>query len=215
MVKAEKDLCCLKLIGGHLALNFANSIWRRTSDTPCEILSSYGLLVEWSRQAGALTEERAKQLQEEGTLRTAEAQIVLERARALREAIHEVFAAISVGSAPDPRAMATLNCDLSTAVCRRRIEGIPPDFTWAWNRSPGELDQMLWPIVHSAADLLTSDDLRWIRICAADDCDRLFLDTSKNRRRRWCSMEWCGNRAKARRAGSQASEKTEHRKETE
>ena len=202
MVKAEKDLCCLRLIGGHLALDFANSLWRRSSDSSYEILSSYGHLVEWSRQAGALTDQQAKRLQDEGARRAAESQVVLERARTLREAIHETFVAIAAGSAPDPRAMATLNCDLSTAVCRRRIEGSPPNFTWTWNRSPDELDQMLWPIVHSAADLLTSDDLRWVKVCAADDCDRLFIDTSKNRRRRWCSMEWCGNREKARRAGS-------------
>ena len=63
MVKSEKDICCLKLIGGHLALDFSNSVWRRRTSRACEILESYGLLVEWARQAGALTVEQADHLQ--------------------------------------------------------------------------------------------------------------------------------------------------------
>ncbi|HEY1176305.1 MAG TPA: CGNR zinc finger domain-containing protein, partial [Phytomonospora sp.] len=38
-----------------------------------------------------------------------------------------------------------------------------------------------------------------IRKCANPDCLLWFLDVSKNGRRRWCSMEGCGNRAKAER----------------
>jgi len=37
-----------------------------------------------------------------------------------------------------------------------------------------------------------------IKICPADDCRRAFYDASRNRSRQWCSMEICGNRAKAR-----------------
>jgi len=41
-----------------------------------------------------------------------------------------------------------------------------------------------------------------VRICeatATDGCGWLFLDETRNRSRRWCSMKDCGNRAKARR----------------
>jgi predicted RNA-binding Zn ribbon-like protein len=200
MVKSEKDLCCLKLIGGHLALNFSNSVWRRSSSGPCEILETYARLVEWARVAGGLSAEQASVLRKEAIQRESEAAIVLERALTLREAIYDTFSPIAGSDSPDPRALATLNCELSTALCRRRIEGSPPDFAWTWGGSAVALDQMLWPIVHSAAELLTSEDLRWVRECQAADCDRLFLDTSRNRRRRWCNMEWCGNREKARRA---------------
>jgi hypothetical protein len=37
-----------------------------------------------------------------------------------------------------------------------------------------------------------------VKICPADDCRWAFYDTSRNRSRQWCSMEVCGNRAKAR-----------------
>ncbi|HXO42658.1 MAG TPA: CGNR zinc finger domain-containing protein, partial [Thermoanaerobaculia bacterium] len=51
----------------------------------------------------------------------------------------------------------------------------------------------------SAAELLTSDKWRRVRECAGSDCTWLFLDRSRNRSRRWCAMQTCGNRAKARR----------------
>jgi predicted RNA-binding Zn ribbon-like protein len=58
---------------------------------------------------------------------------------------------------------------------------------------------MLWPVAQSVEDLLTSAELIAVRECAAPDCGRLFVDTSRNRTRRWCDMRSCGNRAKVRR----------------
>ena len=58
---------------------------------------------------------------------------------------------------------------------------------------------MMWPIAHEAAELLTANELGRVRECPGPNCGWLFLDMSKNRSRRWCSMEVCGNAAKARR----------------
>ena len=70
---------------------------------------------------------------------------------------------------------------------------------------------MLWPVAHSAAELLISDDLDRVKQCADDrGCGWLFVDTSRNRSRRWCSMESCGNRAKVQRhRHKEAEEKVE------
>jgi predicted RNA-binding Zn ribbon-like protein len=54
-------------------------------------------------------------------------------------------------------------------------------------------------VVWSAASLLISPDLRFVRECAGSPCGWLFLDKSRNHARRWCSMQYCGNRAKSRR----------------
>jgi predicted RNA-binding Zn ribbon-like protein len=75
----------------------------------------------------------------------------------------------------------------------------PGTFAWGWASEPPDLRAPLWPVARSAADLLTSSDLAALRLCAADTCAWLFLDTSRNGSRRWCSMRTCGNRAKARR----------------
>jgi predicted RNA-binding Zn ribbon-like protein len=59
------------------------------------------------------------------------------------------------------------------------------------------VDRIISEVVRSAADILVSNQLD--RICRCDECGWLFYDASRNHLRRWCSMEICGNRAKARR----------------
>jgi predicted RNA-binding Zn ribbon-like protein len=61
------------------------------------------------------------------------------------------------------------------------------------------LEDPLWPILWSGVDLLTSERHDPVRTCGESECGWLFLDTSRGHRRRWCSRETCGNRAKARR----------------
>ena len=82
-----------------------------------------------------------------------------------------------------------------------RSQVVPTDtgFTWLWAEGGKALDCVLWPIARSAADLLTEGPLGAIRLCEGRGCGWVFLDTSRNRTRRWCDMRICGNRAKARR----------------
>ena len=61
-------------------------------------------------------------------------------------------------------------------------------------------NQLLWLVAKSAVELLTSSDLHQVKECPGNKgCGWLFLDTSKNGSRQWCSMEGCGSRAKRRR----------------
>jgi len=200
MVKAESNLSCLQLIGGHVALDFANSIHCRNHENPCELIPTHAALLEWSVIAGILSFEQASLLKREGEEHTSEAMRVLERARILRQSIHDIFSSAAASRKPDRHALITLNTELSTALCRRELQFDGTRFSWAWKGSETVLDQILWVLVTAAAELLTSEDIKWVRECQASDCDRLFLDTSRNRRRQWCSMEWCGNREKARRS---------------
>jgi predicted RNA-binding Zn ribbon-like protein len=66
---------------------------------------------------------------------------------------------------------------------------------------PGNVTQALSTIARDAVDLFSSPLADRIRICAADDCGLLYVDTSRPGTRRWCSMDWCGDRAKKRAAG--------------
>lgn len=51
-----------------------------------------------------------------------------------------------------------------------------------------------------AAVALAAHDGTWrrLKLCPADDCQRVYYDMSKNGSRRWCSMTACGNRSKTR-----------------
>jgi predicted RNA-binding Zn ribbon-like protein len=73
---------------------------------------------------------------------------------------------------------------------------MPRGYHWQEARRHDPLERPLWPLVWDATALLTSDR-DWVE--ADGHCGWMFLDLSRQRTRRWCSMEDCGNRAKARR----------------
>lgn len=92
-----------------------------------------------------------------------------------------------------------INQDLADAAPHREVARDGEGFSWRWRAPVSSLEAPLWPILQSAADLLTSADLARLRQCNGHNCTWLFLDRSKNKSRRWCDMQICGNRAKSRR----------------
>jgi predicted RNA-binding Zn ribbon-like protein len=189
----------LKLLGGRLSLDFANTVDWRASDHPQECLTTYSDLVAWSRHAGVLTDQQAQLLVRKAARRPGDAKAVLDKAIGLREAIYRMFSAISHGRPLEAADLAAFNAVLSDLLASARIAQTGEGFAWDWADAGDALDRMLWPVVHDAADLLTSEQLDRIGECAGDGCGWLFLDVSRNRSRRWCAMRDCGNRAKTRR----------------
>jgi predicted RNA-binding Zn ribbon-like protein len=186
-------------LGERLSLAFANMFDWHAGDHPVESLTSYPELVAWSQNAGTLTEPEAQHLLKEAARRPEEASAVLGRAIALREAIYRLFSTISRGLSPEADDLAALNSVLSATLAQSRIVQTEAGFVWDWTVAEDALDRMLWPVVRDAADLLTSSTLDRVGQCADDRCGWLFIDMSRNRSRKWCSMKDCGNRAKARR----------------
>jgi predicted RNA-binding Zn ribbon-like protein len=81
----------------------------------------------------------------------------------------------------------------------RRLDQSADGYRLGWEFSePLELDCVLWPVVESAVELLAGN-LTGIKVCQGLGCGWLFIDSSKARRRRWCSMNSCGNKEKYRR----------------
>jgi predicted RNA-binding Zn ribbon-like protein len=195
----ESGAAALSLVGGRLCLDFANTVGSHAGEHSNEHLHSYRDLAAWSRHAGILTDAEEGGLLEAAERRPAEADVVLDRAIALRETIYRIFSAVAAGRAPDEADLETLNVALARALTHAQIVPSGDGFAWSWRDEQGALDRMLWPVARSAADLLTGGELNRVRECANDPCGWLFLDLSRNRSRRWCDMRDCGNRIKARR----------------
>ncbi|HEX9017457.1 MAG TPA: ABATE domain-containing protein [Chloroflexota bacterium] len=188
----------LEMIGGRLCLDFSNTTGGRETESPNERLTSYRELAAWGRHAGVLDPAAERRLLAEAERRPDEAAAVLREATEVREAIYRIFSASSAGLPVAEADLATINGALSRAMRMARLRRGPDGIGWGWAESEA-LDQMLWPVVRSAAELLTSTEAQRVRECGGSDCTWLFLDTTKNRSRRWCDMGDCGNRAKARR----------------
>jgi predicted RNA-binding Zn ribbon-like protein len=185
--------------GGWLCLDFANTLEERLSGSPVERLNTYADLLAWSRQAGILDTSEAGRLWEQAKAEPAQAELELVSIKQARELIYRIFDALSRGEAAQAEDMRQFNHLLAETMAHARLVPGESGFTWGWSDERERLESPLWFIVRSAADLLTSPELRYTRVCASEDCGWLFLDTSKNHSRRWCDMKSCGNRAKARR----------------
>ncbi len=185
---------------GWLCLDFANTLGDRPAPQPHEEdLHSYADLVAWGEEAGIIAGDDATALRREAARRPPDADTAFACAIALREAIYRVFSAVVAEREPPADDLATVNAAIAAAMAHACLVPAGEHFHWEWERDSSALDGMLWPIVWSAAELLTAEELHRVHECAGNDCGWLFLDTSKNGSRRWCSMETCGNRAKARR----------------
>ncbi|MBK9715833.1 MAG: ABATE domain-containing protein [Kouleothrix sp.] len=189
----------VRLVGGRLCLDFVNTVDDHALASPKEYLADYAALVAWGCHAGALSEGDAAALLGERALRPRVAEEVLARARGLRAALFRIFSATSAGRAVAAGDLAALNDALAGAPRRWRLAQLRARLAWQWDECGEPLDQPLWPVVWSAADLLTAPEVALVRACAGEGCGWLFVDASRNHTRRWCSMEDCGNRAKARR----------------
>jgi predicted RNA-binding Zn ribbon-like protein len=192
-----------KLRGGVVCLDFVNTVGSRLTGHPGEYLRSYEDLLDWSRQAGLLTLEEAEDLFRQATLDPGGAQATLSRALALREAIHRLISVHIAGESQDESDLSALNRELSIALSHLRVVPADGAYTWGWDRSEDQgktpLDSPLWPVAQSAAQLLTSEKLGRVKVCAGEGCGWIFLDESRNSSRRWCDSRDCGNRERVRR----------------
>ena len=185
---------------GWLCLDFANTVDWHASDHPEERLNSYADLVAWARQVGILTAGGAAKLTELAGKSPDEAAKVLQRAKEIREAIFGVLASRAHGQRIPEDDLAIVNRAAASLYDRSRLVAKDGGFAWELGAADDSLDGIIWPVVRSALDLMTSDEIERLGQCAdADGCGWLFWDTSRNKSRRWCDMGDCGNRAKARR----------------
>ena len=187
-----------ELTGGALCLDFTNTLGDRSRSTN-EHLGSYADLLRFSRQAGSLSSTELDELARLYRDCDGCVEPIFKKAIELREAIYRVFSRLASGETPAPGDLDLMNKMLQKALRQLEVKADAEGFEWVWAGPAQALDRPLWPIARSAADLLTSGDLGCIRECASETCSWLFVDCSRNQRRRWCDMSTCGNRAKARR----------------
>jgi predicted RNA-binding Zn ribbon-like protein len=112
----------------------------------------------------------------------------------LREAIWAGAWALATGSGLDRADAETINLVAGGA---DPVPQIGPDLARAWRR-PVSAGHFATLIARDAVVTLTRPASARVRMCAADDCALIYLDTSRPGNRRWCSMQRCGNRAKVR-----------------
>jgi predicted RNA-binding Zn ribbon-like protein len=196
-------------VGGHPALDLCNTRAGWGAARPKEYLTSPRALVIWCRENRLLDPELAARLEARAAADPDAADAVLRRVLALREALYP----LALGR-DDPEAWSLLGREALEARAADRLVPVPPGrvpesgarAVWRPDDRPG-LGPALAAVADAAADLLTSPAGTSVAACPGEGCGWVFTDP--RRRRRWCSMAVCGNRAKARRFAQRRRETDE------
>ena len=163
-----------------------------------DALLDFGGYARWLEVARTLDGERASSIRRRAQQQPAGAMAALVDARRVRAALRALAERGLAVPTARVDALAEINRVLGRSAAIRRVDA-RTDGTFAHSFvSVGDaFAGLLLPIVESAAESLIVGELARVHRCADGRCTRVFFDSTKNRRRRWCDMAVCGNRAKA------------------
>jgi predicted RNA-binding Zn ribbon-like protein len=197
MIDTLKNTRISPQLGGHLTLNFINTAEFRHTDAHFDGLKTYLNLLVWCYHSSLLTDTQAEGLLKRANTHPDDAEDALAFARQLREALYRIFVATFQKTVRQADDLTLFNAMLRTVSTQRQVVVDGYGFAWDWLDNPGDLTRVLWTPILSAAELLTSEEVSKVKQCP--NCGWLFLDTSRNGLRRWCSMDFCGSKMKSRR----------------
>lgn len=186
-------------VGGRLCLDFANTVAIHDGLSPYDHIARPAQLISWLAKAGVLRRAQADTFAREAEAHAGEAGAAVRSARRLRDSCYRIFSAIGRGAPPPRDEIEYLNQILSRATCGTRIRQRGSSFGWSWPEGSRLADAATWSIARSAAELLVSHELSRVNECRSSTCAWLFLDTTKNRSRKFCTSSGCGNRTRVRR----------------
>jgi predicted RNA-binding Zn ribbon-like protein len=207
MNTAEKRLETIEIVGGHPAVDFVNTVHSWRSDPPPDYLHGFDDFIDWNRMFELIGPESAARFK---------AAPAKEKARAFREALelrhdlHELLGAVADEKPLPQPALDHLNDVVRRTAAWRRLaadeETGGTTISCVWNLSEAPVAAALGPVAWQAVNLLEHGRLERLKECPGESCGWLFIDSSKNRSRTWCSMKTCGNTAKVKRFRKRAGD---------
>lgn len=190
-----------KFIGGSPALDFVNTTgWAKDGSIKPdkERFNDFSDLIRWAGKLRLLksSEARAMRRLAKDDPRRAEQELVA--AKHFRHTLRDLFHVVAAGGSPDASLLNAFNRAVCTGM--RSVDLAPTSdgpFVWRFGDCRDDLGTIYRLVAWDAAQLVTSERIRDVRRCGA--CNWVFLDESRRHNRRWCSMDTCGSREKAKR----------------
>jgi predicted RNA-binding Zn ribbon-like protein len=182
-------------VGNLPCLDFVNTeIVSRGSRV--DLLAGFADLVRWLQTGSLITPPEARAAEKHWE-NTPEGKAVFKEAVSLRGALRTAAERIAAGKPADRASLEPINRVLASRPAYTQLE-LKGNRVVSQLRTNSESSlHLLVPIAESAGWLLEHGDLSLVRCCENPECILFFYDTTKNKRRRWCSMDACGSRAKA------------------
>ena len=183
------------VVGNLLCLDLVNTEPVRDG-ARVELLNHFGDLVRWLQQAGALTADDARRATRRW-LGSPEGHAALRQALTLRAALRSGAERLAEGKPAGDAMVKAVNRVLAFRPAFTQLVRSGRGYATRLQAASDSALHLLVPVAESAAWLLEHGRRDLVHRCEGQDCVLLFYDTTKNKSRRWCSMEGCGGRAKA------------------
>ncbi|HEY0457949.1 MAG TPA: CGNR zinc finger domain-containing protein [Pyrinomonadaceae bacterium] len=191
MFETEK----FSLIADNLFLDFVNTQKMRGGES-FETLETFADFLAWTTAVNLLEINGAEELFEKWRAAESIGEI-LEEIQGFRNLLRATAENIAGDKKISDEAIQAINANLKKQCGFTEIERGEKDFEKRFRFDLSEPLKLLHPIAESAADFLCYANFDFLRKCESASCVLYFYDTTKNHRRRWCSMKACGNQAKA------------------
>lgn len=177
-------------IGGHPLIDFVNTKMM-PEGRPLEQLTSNEAVVAWIIDVGMIETDSVK-------FSVADDPDLLHQALEFRQKMRDMLAAIVAEQPVAAETIGVINARLVHWQGQPQLVNVEDTYMRHIDHELTQPKQLIAMLADEAAQFLADEDLQNVKQCHSATCIRYFLDTSKNHSRRWCSMEGCGNRNKAR-----------------
>jgi len=161
-----------------------------------DLIAGFPDLIRWLQEASVLTPSEAR-ASEKRWGNTSDGKAAFKEAIALRGTLRAMVERLVTGKSADRTSIEQINGILASRPTYPQLENKGTRIVSQLHTLSESARHLLVPVAENAAWLLEQGDLSLLRRCENPQCILYFYDTTKNRRRRWCSMDACGSRAKA------------------
>ncbi|MCR8558528.1 CGNR zinc finger domain-containing protein [Mucilaginibacter sp. BJC16-A38] len=171
-------------------LQFINTIHRSDTDGRRDYLETYDDFLDWAYDAKVVEEAEYNNLCFESYCYFPEAEKVFEKVIDARNCINDLVVSLSEGVAPYPGTITNFNTHFEEVKKRIVLNMNGYGMLEVWVGTKDQLAFPLWRLIKSAQNFLMTMDGQFIKKCK---CGNLFIDRSKNGKRRWCNPATCGS----------------------
>lgn len=191
----ETTIDTMHLDGGYLCLDFINTVHSRTETPIRDYLLTYEDVLRWTNRTGILSKKEQKYLSDYAADHPDRAKKAFKKIINAREALFTLFGAIAEDRKPAIDSIEIFNRLLTKALVHVKLVPAKDKMQVVWEQGSDPLMLPLWMAVKSAYDILIEEPQDRIKACPS--CYWLFLDKTKNNKRRWCNSLTCGSIDKA------------------
>lgn len=115
---------------------------------------------------------------------------------AFRKKARQLLSQIIEKQSIEDELIATLNKYMQNYKMQYQLEHSATEYQLIKHNICQSTADIIGLLAYELANLLSSEQRAYLKRCLNPDCVLMFVDNSRSHKRRWCSMETCGNRAK-------------------